>query len=64
RKPHSPIFQHVVDHAQLKPQETVFIEDTPHNLEGAKAVGINPLLHPRNGDITNTIRTFLQQHNL
>ena len=61
RKPDSSIFQYVLDHAQLNPKETVFVEDTPDNLLGAEAVGIHPLLHPRNGDIKHTIRTFLQQ---
>lgn len=62
RKPNTDIYQYVLDDAQLIPQETVFIEDTPHNLVGAKEVGMNTLVHPRNGDIAESLFDFLDGH--
>lgn len=62
RKPNADIYEYVLNDAQLIAEETVFIEDTPHNLVNAKAVGIHPLLHPRNGNIKKTIRDFLELH--
>jgi HAD superfamily hydrolase (TIGR01549 family) len=40
-KPHS--FEHIVKENQLIPQETLFIDDSPQHVEGAKKAGINAL---------------------
>ena len=41
RKPHPESFQFVVDNAGIKPEETLFIDDSPQHLEGAKQIGLN-----------------------
>ncbi|MBP1629674.1 MAG: family phosphatase [Bacteroidetes bacterium] len=41
RKPHPESFQWVVDDAGINPEETLFIEDTLHHIEGAKKIGLN-----------------------
>lgn len=38
-KPHS--FEHIVKENNLNPQETLFIDDSPQHVEGAKKAGIN-----------------------
>ena len=39
-KPSEKIYQHLLDQYQLKPQETVFIDDLITNVEGARKVGM------------------------
>lgn len=40
RKPHPESFQWLLDDAGIKAEETLFIEDTLHHIEGAKKVGL------------------------
>ncbi|PSW16116.1 HAD family hydrolase [Photobacterium rosenbergii] len=39
-KPQAAIYQAMLAQNDIKPSETVFIDDMPYNVEGAKAVGI------------------------
>ena len=41
RKPDAEIFEFVLANAQLAATETLFIDDTPQHIEGAKAVGLH-----------------------
>ena len=41
RKPESRIFQHVIDLEGFNPSETLFIDDSPQHIEGAKKVGLH-----------------------
>ena len=41
RKPHPESFQWLLDDAGIKAEETLFIEDSPQHIEGAKKVGLN-----------------------
>lgn len=43
RKPDAEIFQHVLEENNLKPEETLFLDDNAGNVEGAKALGIRTL---------------------
>ncbi|HYG21102.1 MAG TPA: HAD family phosphatase [Ohtaekwangia sp.] len=43
RKPDAEIFQQVLEENNLRPQETLFLDDNVHNVEGAKALGIRTL---------------------
>lgn len=43
RKPNASIYQRVLDEQALDPAHTLFVEDTAHNVEGAKAVGLQTL---------------------
>jgi glucose-1-phosphatase len=42
-KPDAIIFQRTLERLNLDPQETIFIDDFPHNVEGARAVGMNAI---------------------
>lgn len=61
RKPHVQIFERVLEENDLKPEETLFIDDSPQHLVGAKQAGMHTLLmdrHPR------YLREFLIEHSL
>ncbi len=44
RKPSKESYQMVLDHLQLKPEETVFLDDNILNCEGAKMLGMTTIL--------------------
>jgi FMN phosphatase YigB (HAD superfamily) len=44
RKPNVEIFEQVINENNLVPEETLFIDDSPQHLEGAKKVGLQTLL--------------------
>jgi FMN phosphatase YigB (HAD superfamily) len=61
RKPNIEIFEQVLKENNLKPEETLFIDDSPQHLAGAKLAGLNTLLmdeHPKN------LEAFLQKHHI
>ena len=41
RKPHPESFQWLLNDAEIEAEETLFIEDSPQHIEGAKKVGLN-----------------------
>jgi epoxide hydrolase-like predicted phosphatase len=43
RKPDAEIFQRILDDLGLKPEQTLFIDDTPQHIAGAKALGIQTI---------------------
>ncbi|TKC62420.1 HAD family phosphatase [Pedobacter hiemivivus] len=50
RKPNVEIFEQVISENKLDPAETLFIDDSPQHIEGAKLAGLNTLLmtkHPK-----------------
>jgi len=44
RKPGKEIFQRILDENDLKPEHTLFIDDSPQHIETAKAMGIQAIL--------------------
>jgi FMN phosphatase YigB (HAD superfamily) len=44
RKPNTNIFEQVLKDNDLDPAETLFIDDSPQHIEGAKKAGLNTLL--------------------
>lgn len=48
RKPNVEIFEQVIHENNLNPAETLFIDDTPGHLEGAKKAGLQTLLMTEN----------------
>ncbi len=44
RKPNKEIFEQVLNENNLNPTETLFIDDSPQHIEGAKKLGIQTLL--------------------
>jgi putative hydrolase of the HAD superfamily len=44
RKPEKRIFDKVISEMNFNPSETLFIDDSPQHIEGAKAAGLNAVL--------------------
>ena len=59
RKPELTIFNHVIEHANIKPSETLFIDDLKANVKAAQAVGINALLYKRGDDLKELLNKNL-----
>jgi putative hydrolase of the HAD superfamily len=60
RKPETAIYEYVLKEHDLKPQETLFVDDTEENTAAAKLLGIHVWnLIPGKEDITNL---FNQKH--
>lgn len=47
-KPNADIFTHVCRECGIKPEETLFVDDNPKNIDGAEAVGIKGYLFDGN----------------
>ncbi len=61
RKPNTNIFEQVIKENGLNPTETLFIDDSPQHIEGAKKAGLHTLLmdvHPEK------LADFLKQHEI
>ncbi|HXS38358.1 MAG TPA: HAD family phosphatase [Flavipsychrobacter sp.] len=43
RKPEKEIFQHILDENELKPEETLFIDDSPQHIATAQSLGIQTI---------------------
>lgn len=43
RKPGTEIFQRILDEQELKPEHTLFIDDSPQHIEAAKSLGIQTI---------------------
>jgi putative hydrolase of the HAD superfamily len=50
-KPHSEIFEFTLDKMNAKPEETVFIDDSEHNVEAARAIGIRGIVFKNVDDL-------------
>lgn len=53
RKPDSEIFEFVCSENKLNPATTLFIDDSPQHVEGAKALGIHAILLEKNQDVSS-----------
>ncbi|MNE66218.1 Alpha-D-glucose-1-phosphate phosphatase YihX [compost metagenome] len=51
RKPDEKIFEFVCAENNLNPSSTLFIDDSPQHVEGAKKVGIDAVLLEKNKDV-------------
>lgn len=51
RKPEKEIFKFVLEKNKLKPEETVFIDDSIQHVKGAGECGISAFLLPKNAEI-------------
>lgn len=61
RKPNVNIFEQVIKENNLNPAETLFIDDSPQHIAGAKQAGLHTLLmdvHPEK------LEDFLKQHQI
>lgn len=59
RKPHPETFQWVLDQNNLKAEETLFIDDSPQHIEGAKAAGLQTYHLKKGEEITELFSDFL-----
>lgn len=56
RKPDKEIFEFVLNQNNLKPEETVFIDDSPQHVKGAGECGINAFLLQKNMTVNDLLR--------
>lgn len=61
RKPHVEIFEQVIKENNLNPEETLFIDDSPQHLIGAKKAGLHTLLMTEN---PKHLGTFLKNNGI
>lgn len=58
-KPGREYFEKAIEMGNLIPEETLFVDDSAKNVEGARACGIHGLHIPHNSDWRPTLRTYL-----
>jgi putative hydrolase of the HAD superfamily len=58
RKPNVAIYAAMLEQAQLKATETLFIDDMPANTEGAKKAGLQTYLHTVGAEIVDVMADF------
>jgi glucose-1-phosphatase len=56
RKPNTDIYEYVLADAGIKAEESLFIDDNFHNIEGAKKVGLQTYLHPIGAEIADILK--------
>jgi epoxide hydrolase-like predicted phosphatase len=59
RKPDAEIFEFVLKEHDLKPEETVFIDDTIIHVKGAEKCGINAFLLPKGAEFKTLLDSIL-----
>lgn len=61
RKPDREVYEYVLADAELAPEGTIFFDDMEINVEAARAVGIQGIVHPAGEDILQVInRLFFE----
>ena len=58
RKPNENIYEFVLQDANLKAEETLFVDDNFQNIEGAKRVGLQTILHEIGAEIVDVMAEF------
>ena len=58
-KPDEGFFRHMLSDAATRPEETLFLDDSPANIATAEALGIQTLLVQKNGDWRNDVESRL-----
>lgn len=58
-KPDAGIFRHMLSDAGIRPEETLFLDDSPANIAAAEALGIQTLLVEKNGDWRDDVEKLL-----
>ena len=59
RKPDPEIYQRTLKRLDVKPEESIYIDDSPHKVEGAKQVGMRALLFTDTDAIREQITELL-----
>ena len=55
RKPDAAAYEHVLNDAQIRAQDTLFIDDNPANIEAARQLGFHTHLHDDGRDVVEVI---------
>jgi len=55
RKPNPEVFRHILDENGLNAADTLFIDDSPQHIEGAKSVGIRTIYMEKGMTIEDNI---------
>jgi len=58
RKPNADAFQLILDENGLTAEQTLFLDDTPQHLEGAKRLGIQTMLVTAENTVHNIFKNF------
>lgn len=58
-KPEAAIFQKMLRESGCKPEESLFLDDGPRNVEAAEAVGMGGLVVPKNADWIPMLTPYL-----
>lgn len=59
-KPDAGIFRHMLSDADILPEETLFLDDSPANIQAAQQQGIRTLLVEKNGDWRPAVEELLK----
>jgi FMN phosphatase YigB (HAD superfamily) len=60
RKPDADAYEYVLSDAEIKPEESIFVDDLPENIAAAEAVGIRGLWHEPGSNIIIRMEQFLK----
>ena len=58
-KPSPAIFQQMIADSGMKPEESLFIDDSPRNIEAAHALGFQVYLPAQNEDFAPLLEAWL-----
>ena len=61
RKPETRIYQYILNEMNIKPQETVFLDDLGMNLKPARQLGINTIKVVNSKDAINELDQLLEK---
>lgn len=59
RKPTRESFEYVLSDAEIRPEETLFIDDLPENIETARQLGFQTMLHPVRSEIADALKFLM-----
>lgn len=59
RKPDAEIFELVLKQNKIDPKETLFIDDSPQHIEGAKRIGLNAVLLKKGEEFDEVLKKLL-----
>lgn len=60
RKPDIEFYEYALNQAGVNPEQALFIDDTPHNLPPAKALGIHAVYHDSGQEIDEVFNEYLK----
>lgn len=62
-KPDLRFFKHVIEHENINPEETVFVDDGPRNIAAAQSLGLKTMMPENGSDWTGTLIDILSKEN-